>query len=119
MPGERGDDGDAQSSRTKRDAVVHSEDDRHALDYLQSVPKTVVTLSEIASYVARERSEPAVDCRERVEARLHHVSLPKLGERWLLDYDPRSNTVRYRGGAFLDGSLGRERHTEVDGEWTS
>ena len=29
--------------------------------------------------------------------RLHHFTLPKLAETRILDYDPRSKTVEYRG----------------------
>ena len=29
--------------------------------------------------------------------RLHHFTLPKLADTGILDYDPRSKTVRYRG----------------------
>jgi hypothetical protein len=29
--------------------------------------------------------------------RLHHSTLPKLADTGILDYDPRSKTVRYRG----------------------
>lgn len=31
-----------------------------------------------------------------IRAELHHVHLPKLADCGLLEYDPRSNTARYR-----------------------
>lgn len=32
-----------------------------------------------------------------VQVRLHHVTLPKLAENGVIEYDPRSHTARYRG----------------------
>lgn len=40
--------------------------------------------------------------RKRVTARLHHSTLPKLADAGVVDYDPRTGTVRYRGHPLVD-----------------
>lgn len=39
---------------------------------------------------------------QHVAARLHHSALPKLHEADVLEYDARSDSVRYRGRPELD-----------------
>ena len=100
---------------------------RNVVSALESGSVNVIELDDLASKVVQveqelddnrgsgNRGESANDresvndCEEhrrRVEIDLHHRSLPKLDDAALLDYDPRSNTVRYwddpRVSSYLD-----------------
>lgn len=72
---------------------------RHVLQYFQSSSDDVASLEELVDAVPRDER---TDGRKRVALRLHHVTLPKLEDAGLLEYDARSNTVRYRGNPLLD-----------------
>lgn len=75
---------------------------RMALAHLEAVETDAVVLDDIVDGVV-EREEDAgmgtgvPDHRQSVAIELHHNRLPKLDEAAVLDYDPRSRTVRYRG----------------------
>ena len=52
----------------------------------------------IDSIVGRKEETADEDERDRIVADLHHRQLPKLADADLVEYDERSETVRYRGG---------------------
>lgn len=117
-------DADAGSGRPVGDLLetVSDRRARYVLAHLESVSVDVVDLEDVAEYVAeRERAaeresesesgagvgdatsgdaESGTDAGRhchRVAVALHHNHLPKLDAAAVLDYDPRSRTVRYRG----------------------
>lgn len=67
------------------------------LRYFQHSSSTDATIDELERYVC-EHSDSNPD-ETRVRIQLHHSTLPKLAETDLFDYDPRSNTARFRGRA--------------------
>lgn len=75
---------------------------RYVLSYLDSVSVDVLELDDLADGVAEWEIEAGVatdpgECRHRVTVDLHHHHLPKLAEAGLVDYDPRTKTVRNWG----------------------
>lgn len=70
---------------------------RRLLEYLEDAEDDVAALPELVDHVADE----SADDRERVAVTLHHSHLPKLAEADIVEYDARSETVRYRGGQFV------------------
>ncbi len=80
---------------------------RYAVHYLSSTPEGVATLSDLVEQVATWETETSAgdvpeDYRRRVEASLHHTHLPKLDDANIIDYDPRSESVRYWGQPVLE-----------------
>lgn len=73
-------------------------------------PDSVATVGELAEYVMTHCS--TARNIEQLESRLHHVSLPKLSEAGLVEYDPRSNTVRYCSNTAVEGLLDELREHE-------
>lgn len=63
----------------------------------------VTTLDELADVVVDR--DGGVDDPSRARIRLHHCDLPKLAETGVIEYDPRSEAVRYRGRDALEGLL--------------
>lgn len=74
---------------------------RHVLYYLareQTGGATVTELREvISSRLEGDRDDLAVE--------LHHTHLPKLAAAGVVEYDGRSETVRYRGDPLLERCL--------------
>lgn len=84
---------------------------RFALAHLESVSVDVVTLDDLVECVAEREVEAGVatdceDVREQVAVELHHNRLPKLDEATVIDYDPRSRTIRYWGDDRARACLG-------------
>lgn len=70
---------------------------RGVVEYFGRTADETATLEELSAYL--ERAAPETDggepAAETAKARLHHVHLPKLADRGVVDYDPRSGEVRY------------------------
>jgi hypothetical protein len=75
---------DAQSRDHLRDLDQHFE----------AAADDVASLSSLVSAVADGPTGRRGD--DRTAIRLHHVTLPKLAARGVLEYDSRSHTVRWR-----------------------
>lgn len=75
-------------------SALSNEDDRRVLNYFQESSEDVASLDELAEYVARRKTGGDPRSPERIALHLHHIGLPKLADTGLLDYDPRSKTVR-------------------------
>lgn len=78
-------------------SALSSSHNRHVLTYLSESPGEVASLEELADHVVDREGGGGPGRRERVAGRLHHATLPKLAAMGVVDYDPRTNTVRYRG----------------------
>lgn len=79
---------DAQIDALTRDLC------RDVLRYFTDRSTEVATVDELERFV-RERDERDED-DSRIAIRLHHSALPRLEDAGVAEYDPRSNTVRYR-----------------------
>lgn len=83
---------------------------RYVLYYLNETDADVVTLDDVTERVVKwERTWNGRDDRSRDEHRertrvaLHHNHLPRLADAGLVDYDPRSHTVRSWDEPSLEG----------------
>ena len=87
---------------------------RYALYYLYDVSDGVATVDEVAEYVLRLEDGDHSDEHERhVLTALQHVHLPKLEDAGILEYDSRSETVRYWSRPSLEEWLEHAQHKEV------
>lgn len=66
---------------------------RSIIAYFRSSGSDDATLTDLAAHVCEQSDEHV----EPVTSRLHHVHLPRLADAGVVEYDPRSETVRYRG----------------------
>lgn len=93
-------------------ALLSDDRRRSVLEYFESESADVFEVEDVADAVA-ERERTAGDAGpgpgdrpRRIVVALHHNHLPRLDDGGLLDYDPRSRTVRYWGedrvGTLLD-----------------
>jgi hypothetical protein len=72
-------------------AVLADESCRRTITALRDAASPVTSLDALA---ARDRGHHG-DAGVTTATRLHHVTLPRLDEAGLLDYDPVSGRVRY------------------------
>ena len=75
---------------------------RYVLSYIDSASVDVLDLEDLADGVAQREVDAGAatdveDHRQRVAVDLHHNHLPKLADAAIVDYDPRSKTVRNWG----------------------
>lgn len=76
---------------------------RYVLHYLQTQPNDVATVEDLTDYILAHDRE--ADDSNHVRITLHHQDLPNLDDAGLIDYDARSNTVRYRGDSTTEDLL--------------
>jgi hypothetical protein len=81
-------------SGTRRRLVVH---------YFVTTGRDAAPVEDVVSHLV-EREGTAGD-RERTLVGLHHVTLPKLEEAGVVEYDARTETVRYRGDPLVEECL--------------
>jgi hypothetical protein len=85
----------ADLSESDRHRLLASERRRLALSVL-SERSSPVALEELADEIARRETdldENDAESVKRVRTTLHHVHLPKMSDRDLLEYDTRSNWI--------------------------
>lgn len=70
---------------------------RCILTQLVETEDGVAAFSELIDGVAENRGPNS--SRKRIATSLYHSQLPKLADANLVEFDTRSETVRYRGGA--------------------
>ncbi|WP_132057491.1 DUF7344 domain-containing protein [Halorussus amylolyticus] len=90
---------DYSMTATELDALFEclaSRQRRLVLTHLVETDDGIATFSNLIRHVLGEGTRD--EDRERLAVRLHHVHLPKLDDHGFVEYDARSETVRYRGG---------------------
>lgn len=80
--------------------VLAHEQCRAVLYYFARHSTEVATVTDLAEFV-HDQNRQAVTATH-TKTRLHHVTLPRLAEVGVLEYDARSNTARYRGQPTLE-----------------
>lgn len=68
---------------------------RYVLEKLQTTSNDVASLEDLVNYLLAH--DPNADDADQVAGVLHHQTLPRLADTALIDFDPRTNTVRYHG----------------------
>ena len=86
---------------------------RRVLAYLADTDDGVAAFSELIEHVAGDSTGESTD-KERVAVSLHHSHLPKLADASLVEYDPRSQIVRYRGCPAVSDWVELARSHEAD-----
>jgi DNA-binding transcriptional ArsR family regulator len=87
---------------------------RQILAYLDATDDDVAAYSDLIEHVADDSAEASTDDRDRIAVGLHHNHLPKLADAGVVEYDSRSETVRYRGGPVVSEWLDLVRSYDSD-----
>lgn len=77
--------------------VLSSRERREILHFFVTTDTETATVETLSGQLTQVWADGGDDQppTEAVRARLHHVHLPKLADCGLVEYDSRSNTVRY------------------------
>lgn len=74
----------------------------------------VATTEELVEHIHTSKAEQSDETRDRnqLTTELHHVHLPKLTDEGVIEYDPRSQQLRYHGEKRLEEWLERIEREE-------
>ncbi|MFC6767635.1 DUF7344 domain-containing protein [Natrinema soli] len=75
---------------------------RIVLNYFQNVSDDVASVQDLAEEIIEQDTGE----EEQVTLQLHHLTLPQLADVGAIEYDQRSNTVRYQGHSTLEMMMG-------------
>lgn len=92
-------------------AVLAQHERRCIVDFLRRREVDRVPVRDIVSHL--QRSDTARDERDEIAMALHHIHLPKLATADVLDFDPSSGTVRYRGNELVERLLESTPETHI------
>lgn len=94
--------------------VLANRQRRFALYYLRECSEGVASIEEVADHVValEDDPRPVEDHREAILTALQHVHLPKLQDAGILEFDSRSEMIRYWSQPSLDEWLEHAYHKE-------
>lgn len=106
-------DSDAKQDRLDRLCTALATDERRAvLAYFPSSDDDDVSFDDLVEWMVARDTLP--HDRETVALTLHHKTLPKSADSGLVDYDDRSQGIRYRGDPLVERVVSRIARIEVD-----
>lgn len=76
---------------------------RQVLTFFDEAERDVAHIDELVEHLSVQNDEPSDP--EHLTVALHHEVLPALADAGLLEYDPETNTARYRENSRLEGAL--------------
>jgi predicted transcriptional regulator len=74
-------------------AALADDQTRQVFQYVYESDERVFLVDGLVDSLLDAECEP--EDRDRLAIRLHHVTLPKMADVGLIEYDARSHTVRY------------------------
>lgn len=83
-------------------SALSNESNRYVVEYFCTASENVASLEELAEYTVGKHETAHSASSQRVDLDLHHSGLPKLAAVGILDYDPRSKTVRWLSHSIVD-----------------
>lgn len=85
---------------------------RYALYHLADQDDGIATFDELVDSIHTREDEGGDDNRLQIQTALQHVHLPRLEDAGILEYDARSDTVRYWEQPTLEEWLEHAHHKE-------
>lgn len=89
---------------------------RDLLRHLVRLPDQAATIDDCVGHLAEREAERTGNRpgRDHLEATLHHVHVPRLADAGVLEYDSRTQEIRYWGNDRLESWLERIRGDESE-----
>lgn len=84
------------------------------LSFLADSSEEAVPIDEVVEYMVQSETERLgeVPNRDHLELSLYHIHLPKLTDTGVIEYDSRSQQIRYWGNEMLEEWLERIQREE-------
>ncbi|MFC4451907.1 DUF7344 domain-containing protein [Halorussus aquaticus] len=83
--------------------LLRDQQRRYVLKKLRATDEGVAVIDELVEYLLTH--DPDADDRDQVALMIHHKTLPRLADAGVIDFDARSDTVRYHGSEVVDDLL--------------
>lgn len=83
--------------------LLRDQQRRYVLKKLETMTDDVASVEDLVTYLLA--NDPDADGADRVTTALLHRTLPRLMDAGVVDFDARSDTVRYHGSELADGFL--------------
>lgn len=99
--------GEIQLSVDAMITLLAQRERRQLMEWLQEIPGNSCSFEEVIKHLVDERAKQTGErpSYDNVQAKLQHVHLPKLADAGVIEYDVRSNTIRYTGHEELEALL--------------
>jgi hypothetical protein len=94
-----------------RFSLLNRYERRCVIRFLQESEEGSASFDDIVNHL-RERN-PTADDRDKVDISLQHTHLPKLATIGAVEYDSRSETVRYHGDELVEALLETTPETDA------
>lgn len=88
--------------------ILANQQRRYTLYYLSKMKGATITLSTLIDRLMQD----ITTTRKHLRLNLHHRHLPKLADYNLIEYDSRSQTIRYHSTDRLEALVGVCQHHE-------
>ncbi|GAB7020269.1 DUF7344 domain-containing protein [Halostagnicola bangensis] len=85
---------------------------RYGLYHLADQDDGIATFDELVDNIYTREDDHGEDHRLQIQTSLQHVHLPRLEDAGILEYDTRSDTIRYWEQPTLEEWLEHARHKE-------
>ncbi|WP_438267381.1 DUF7344 domain-containing protein [Haladaptatus halobius] len=82
--------------------LLSNEYRRHILYHFHEQPQAVATVDELVRHLRTQFDARAAGDTDQLRIQLRHSHLPKLESHGILEYNERSETVRYRDGSEIE-----------------
>ncbi len=84
--------------------LLANHDRRAVLSYLRDAPGATATTGDLTDYLVERRAARTGErpARSHVRSTLQHIHVPKLADAGVVDYDARTDEVRYWGSERLE-----------------
>lgn len=83
--------------------LMADQQSRYTLLTLRNMSTNTVSILDLANRLLAV--DPGADNLYWVKLELHHETLPRLADAGIIEFDPRTGTVCYRGDDAIDGVL--------------
>lgn len=107
---------DPNTPSLKLDAIfdlLSNEHRRHILYHFHEQPQAVATVDELVRHLRTQFDAREAGDTDRLRIQLLHSHLPKLESHGILEYNERSETVRYRDGSGFERLVACAKFVEI------
>mgnify|MGYP000247518295 CR=1 FL=1 len=97
----------------RRFALLKQYERRCIIHFLQETESGHAEFSNVVSHL--QKQDPTPDESDKIATTLHHTHLPQLATIDVLEYDSRSQTIRYHGDDLVETLMESTPETHIPG----
>lgn len=93
--------------------LLSNEYRRHILYHFHGQPQAVATVDELVTHLRTQFDARAAADTDRLRIQLLHSHLPRLESHGILEYNERSETIRYQGESGIERLVACAKFAEI------